>query len=614
MSATSKRVSKISDTQAGEELERLLPRLRAQGADGTGIGEELCQRFTAAARNDLVDRLARALEKRVPPPPPDTLLDFLRAVREGVGVKPEILERHVRGVIRAAQASSEQDGPGLAADLLLDLLQPPAAKEAEGGELRLPETDLRRFARVADSMGPILARVLERAGQKKLLSVRFLGRWSRVLFPLIGPRAGRAGLQNAAAVAILDHLAGMDPALIPEELLLVCPRLLALAGPEATERFVKSPPGRIANDLVPPRAAVAGTSPTQPGVIAPPDATGAPSSSPTLTVPGGASSTDFTPSQSEAQGTTHEVSGTAALPGTATVTLSSPAALGPQSMTVTNPASMQATVPGASTCVTDAVTPPRTGATTSLPRSIPSQDSKPPEETGTARKPAPKSATSREPAEEEWEPSQKEFLTMIFNFLRSESRKLKELRGQFESAQARLRDVETRLSAAQEDKGRAAARQRELEDQLQKLTIRHAEDVERLNGELLEIHEEVELLRPYRQRAAEMEQQLAEVIRERDRWEQESRLSQNETASRVKHTAEQQQEQLKGQLARPLRNLRDHVQQLVEASQNDGRVYRMAVAFDSLHRKLLRILQEPESERLPQQMLERPPGEEGESP
>lgn len=108
---------------------------------------------------------------------------------------------------------------------------------------------------------------------------------------------------------------------------------------------------------------------------------------------------------------------------------------------------------------------------------------------------------------------------------------------------------------------------------------------------------------------SELEEALRESEDERQqlrsdatRWRTEAELRDHTANTQLELERGNSRDQMRSRLARPVRNLRDHVRSLL--GRKDPAIRLMAIAFDRLHRTILDLTAESMDERLPQNLLD----------
>jgi len=249
MTTSKKRHKSIGKAEARATAEQVLAGLAVNGADGGAIGEELCGRYTPSSRLLILEEMAGKIRQGATILAPDSLRPFIDCLEDGVKTT-EAPEHAVRMLDLAVAAYPEFDPP-LSAELFFDLLARTEQEKKGRRRLVLGDDDL-GLIRNLDRGAAVLVSTLQLAGSKQQIGLPFLRRWQRALLPLIGRKASQRKrlLSSDQAAQVLDVLGHLKIEDIPEELLLVCPRLVELAGSARTD-FLDTAPGRALRDLLP---------------------------------------------------------------------------------------------------------------------------------------------------------------------------------------------------------------------------------------------------------------------------------------------------------------------------------------------------------------------------
>ncbi len=249
MNTSGKRHKSIGKAEARATAEQMLAGLAVNGADGAGIGQELCGHYTPSSRLLILEEMAAQIRQRATILAPDTLRAFIACLEDGV--KTSETPEHVARMLDLTVAAYPDLRPPLSAELFFDLLARTEQEKDGRRRLVLGDDDL-ELVRDLERGAAVLVTALQLAESKQQIGLHFLRRWQRGLFPLIGRRAAQRKrlLSPDQAAQVLDVLGHLKIEDIPEELLLLCPRVVELAGSGGTE-FLDTAAGRALRDLLP---------------------------------------------------------------------------------------------------------------------------------------------------------------------------------------------------------------------------------------------------------------------------------------------------------------------------------------------------------------------------
>ena len=466
--------SKISASSAQSEAERILQQLSAH-RDGGELVSELCARYTLGPRNEILGVWVKLARRADACPEPDGVRQFLLAMLNAI--KGANTGEYFASILTAVTALSDIVGENFTISLMDYIL---TAENSEGRPL-VPSNALASISRSTPGIGTLLTKVLTHRQSQSPLERGFVKRWVDSLLPLLGLRTWGPVLNPSDAEAILGILATASLAVLPDEALLICPRLIATAGTVRVEHLQKS---ELFQSLQWVRALQQ-------------DVASSPRSGQTET---------STSLLQRSDNLDHDVSPPAnlALPGLA---------------------SSQGQIP---------------------------------EDTGQ-------------------DPAEAEFLAAFRSFVCVQRMRHRELEEKLHQATLSLHAARERLSRALEDC-----------DGVQKL---HDSEMERLKKELDQ----------FKSADANIRSEIASLQQERDRWQKEVQLQDKEQSERLQNQLENRNKQLADSVSGATRNLRDHVLSTVRSRPEDRKLHLLALAFDTLHKRLLRLMGEPDSHRLPEE-------------
>ncbi len=457
MKNAGKSISKLSGIMAEHEAHRTLTTLRNSSISPEETGVALCEKFTAAVRREILLHIAESLASGKEPPQGEALRRFLAT--QWQGLLAGNATTHAVAVLRVAAASNPRIGPGVAVEILLALLRAESGPGPQDGPPCLDSEALVTLAVSCKELGAMLAPVLEAAIARKAASPAFLRRWQRLILPNVGTRAGERILRAEDAAAILRTLGAFEVSGVPDDVVLICPRLLALAPVPDGGAFLGTPLGVTVSRLHPATQREG------------------------RNAPGGRS---------------HPMQG----PG-----------------------------PG------------------------------PERPEGPARSPEEELAAAME--------------------------------GVFKAHREAMAELKSQLAAKSASLGQALSELRDCRTELEKARQQYAKDVDPLRDEASRLAGELETARSSLTKA---EEGLA-------KWQREASLVGHEASTRLKVESDAQLERLSTLLSRPTRNLRDHIEQFMKSHSGERDALHVAVAFDALHQKLLRLMNEPAEDRLPRELL-----------
>ena len=474
--------SKISASSAQSEAERILHELSAH-RDGSELIAELCARYTLAPRNEILGAWVKLARRPDTCPEPDSVRQFLLAMMNAI--KGANTGEYFTSILAAATALSHIVGEKFVIGLMEHIL---ITENSEGRPL-VPSGTLASISRSVSGMGNILTKVLINRQSRSALDREFVQRWVDSLLPLLGLRTWGLVLDPNDAAAILEILATASSAILPDEALLICPRLIATAGTARIEHLQKS---ELFQSLQWVR-----------------------------TLQQDLAQQDVASSQ--------------------------------QSGTTDTPASLQESN-GGSEDLDDNQSP----LASTISPSVASSQNQIVEDAGR-------------------DPAQAEFLAAFRSFVCAERMRQREL-------EEKLRQSTLSLDAARERLSRTI----EESDGLQKL---HDAETDRLKKEIHQL----------KSADAGIRSEIASLKEERDRWQKEVQLQDKEQSERIQNQLENRNKQLADAVSGATRNLRDHVLSTVRSRPDDRKLRLLALAFDTLHKRLLRLMGEPDSHRLPEE-------------
>jgi hypothetical protein len=472
MSSAGKAVSVITTAEAEQTAQEFLSRFAAP-AEAGALVEEFCQRYSWAARRDVLDKMAAELSRRDVDLPAESWHRFLTFSAEGV--KSHKVAEHLALVLKVALATSKEHGAALAGRLLFDQLQPPPEGHDLAGYLGLEDGHLGVLDRLTGAAA-VVTSALRQAKESGGLDQKFLARWQRALALVIGRSAATRGrcLSADQASEVLNLLGRLEPVALPDELLLFCPRLLALASHGITGQFLDTATGKVVRQLLP------------------------------------------------------------------------AAALPPEPQPAPVPAVSPATPEGGPTPVPQAHAPPSASAA-------------------------------------EWEVA----LWKARDLIVAEFHRL----GQGVAAQKELAATREKLGTTEEELRESGESLRRTEKELDRAR---------------------DCLRELRTRAEELEsenQEKSQKLRAAEekvaRWQDEVRRREDELRAGFADEERRQVESLRRMLSGTTRDLCGYVQDVLTVHRGDNLVRQMGVTFDQLHRDLLTVLQQPNEQRLPRELLAR---------
>jgi hypothetical protein len=467
--------SKISASAAQTEAERILSQLVSH-RDGTELTTELCSRFTLGPRNEILGAWVKLTRQPQTALDPEQARQFILAMMNSI--KGPNTAEYFASTLTAAIALSDLVGEQFIVSLMEHILM---AENSEGRSL-VPSPSLPSISRSVPRMGSILTRVLTGRQSRSPLERGFLKRWVDCLLPLLGLRTWGLALDPEDAATILEILAATSAAILPDEALLICPRLIAIAGAGRTQRLNQSDLFQSLHWIreLPDHGSPSPPAPGDTGVV--PE-----------------SAWDGTPK---------------------------------------------------SGCNLNSATPDE-------PNPVVGQEK------------------STLPTDED--AAEAEFLRAAQIFVCAQ--------------RSRLHELEERLRESTNDLGAARERLSQTLEQSDRLQRLHDAELERIKIDFDKL-KAIE---------ASIRSENASHIEERDRWQREVQLQEKEQAERIRNQLDNRNKQISDSVSGATRNLRDHVLSAIRSRPDDRKLRLLALAFDTLHKRVLRLIGEPDSERLPEE-------------